>query len=63
MYGAIQEVLERNMGYRKASQAFNVPPTTLERKVKEARQKELSSQASDAKRLERYKVSFSESQE
>ncbi|GBN13715.1 hypothetical protein AVEN_126558-1 [Araneus ventricosus] len=39
MGGAIQEVLEGNMGYRRASKAYSVPQTTLERKVKEARQK------------------------
>lgn len=63
MAGAIQEVLEGKMGYRRASKAYNVPQTTLERKVKEARQKELSSQAAAAKRLGRYKTVFSEAQE
>ncbi|GBL73160.1 hypothetical protein AVEN_159238-1 [Araneus ventricosus] len=32
MAGAIQEVLEGNMGYRRASKAYSVPQTTLERK-------------------------------
>ncbi|GBM47785.1 hypothetical protein AVEN_260069-1 [Araneus ventricosus] len=34
--GVIQEVLEGNMGYRRASKAYSVPQTTLERNVKEA---------------------------
>lgn len=63
MAGAIQEVLEGKMGYRRASNAYNVPQTTLERKVKEARQKELSSEAAAEKRLGRYKTVFSEVQE
>ncbi|GBN85265.1 hypothetical protein AVEN_142367-1 [Araneus ventricosus] len=53
MAGAIQEVLEGNMGYRRASKAYSVPQTTLERKVKEARQKKLSSEAAAGKMLGR----------
>ncbi|GBM36572.1 hypothetical protein AVEN_91983-1 [Araneus ventricosus] len=60
MAGAIQEVLEGNMGYRRASKAYSVPQTTLERKVKEARQKKLSSEAAAVKMLGRYKTVFSE---
>ncbi|GBL84812.1 hypothetical protein AVEN_1104-1 [Araneus ventricosus] len=63
MAGAIQEVLEGNMGYRRASKAYSVPQTTLERKVKEARQKKLSSEAAAVKMLGRYKTVFSEAQE
>ncbi|GBN47613.1 hypothetical protein AVEN_262722-1 [Araneus ventricosus] len=63
MAGATQEVLEGNMGYRKASKAYSVPQTTLERKVKEARQRKLSSEAAAVKMLGRYKIVFSEAQE
>ncbi|GBN54087.1 hypothetical protein AVEN_166155-1 [Araneus ventricosus] len=63
MSGAIQEVLEGNMGYRRASEAYSVPQTTLERKVKKARQKKLSSEAAAVKMLGRYKTVFSEAQE
>ncbi|GBO01401.1 hypothetical protein AVEN_70003-1 [Araneus ventricosus] len=63
MAGAIQEVLEGNMGYRRASKAYSVPQTTLERKVKEARQKKLSSEAAAVKMLGGYITVFSEAQE
>lgn len=63
MAGAIQEVLDGKMGYRRASKAFNIPQTTLERKVKEAREKGLSSAAAAEKKLGRYKTVFSEAQE
>ncbi|GBM18551.1 hypothetical protein AVEN_47943-1 [Araneus ventricosus] len=63
MAGAIQESLERNMGYRRASKAYSVPQTTLERKVKEDRQKKLSSEAAAVKMLGRNKTVFSEAQE
>lgn len=39
---AIQEVLDRKMGYKSASKAYNVPQTTLERKVNQARKRENS---------------------
>ncbi|GBN44116.1 hypothetical protein AVEN_200743-1 [Araneus ventricosus] len=58
MAGAIQEVLEGNMGYRRASKAYSVPQTTLERKVKEARQKKLSSEAAAGKMLGIYIKQF-----
>ncbi|KAG8304422.1 hypothetical protein J6590_094110 [Homalodisca vitripennis] len=38
MAEAIQAVLDGEMVYRRTSKAFNVPQTTLERKVKEARE-------------------------
>lgn len=60
MAGAIQEVLEGNVGYRRASKAYNVPKTTLERKVKETGEKKLSSEAATEKKLGRYKTTFSE---
>lgn len=37
MKGAITEVIEGRMGYLKASRAFNVPQSTLEDRVKKAR--------------------------
>ncbi|GBO16408.1 hypothetical protein AVEN_77253-1 [Araneus ventricosus] len=51
------------MGYRRASKVYSVPQTTLKRKVKEARQKKLSSEAAAVKVLGRYKTDFSEAQE
>lgn len=63
MTAAIQEVLEGNMGYRKASKLYAIPQTTLERKVKEAREKGLSSKEAAEKRLGRFKTVFSEAQE
>ncbi|KAJ8897875.1 hypothetical protein PR048_003228 [Dryococelus australis] len=33
MRKAIEEVVQKTMGYRKAVAAFNVPQTTLERKM------------------------------
>ena len=63
MMGAIKEVLEGNMGYKRASQAFNVPQSTLEDKVKKARQGSLSPELAAQKRLGRYKTVFTEAQE
>ncbi|XP_044749782.1 MFS-type transporter clz9-like [Coccinella septempunctata] len=37
---AIQEVLDGKKGYKSASKAYNVPQTTLERKVNQARKRE-----------------------
>ncbi|GBN96153.1 hypothetical protein AVEN_168623-1 [Araneus ventricosus] len=59
--GAIQEVSEGDMGYRRASKAYIVPQLTLERNVKEARQKKLSSAAGEM--LGTYKTVFSEAEE
>ncbi|CAH2085284.1 unnamed protein product [Euphydryas editha] len=39
---AIQEVLDGKKGYKSASKAYNVPQTTLERKVNQARKRENS---------------------
>ncbi|GBM10019.1 hypothetical protein AVEN_24002-1 [Araneus ventricosus] len=50
------------MSYRGASKAYSVPQITLETKVKEARQKKLSSEAAAVKMLGRYKTVFSEAQ-
>ncbi|GBL81665.1 hypothetical protein AVEN_93451-1 [Araneus ventricosus] len=55
MAGVIQEVLEGHMGYRTAYKAYGIPQTSLERKVKEARQKKLSSEAAAGKMLGRLK--------
>ncbi|XP_044765586.1 jerky protein homolog-like [Coccinella septempunctata] len=41
---AIQEVLDGKKGYKSASKAYNVPQTTLERKVNQARKRENSFQ-------------------
>ncbi|XP_044765556.1 MFS-type transporter clz9-like [Coccinella septempunctata] len=41
---AIQEVLDGKKGYKSASKAYNVPQTTLERKVNQARKRENSVQ-------------------
>ncbi|XP_072381731.1 uncharacterized protein [Diabrotica undecimpunctata] len=59
---AIRQMLEDNMGYRKASKLYAIPQTTLERKVKEAREKGLSSKEAAEKRLGRFKTVFSEAQ-
>ncbi|GBM61328.1 hypothetical protein AVEN_9597-1 [Araneus ventricosus] len=53
MTGAIQEVLEGNMSYRRASKAYGIPQTIIERNVKEARQKKLSFEAVAGKMLGR----------
>lgn len=37
MHLAIQEVINGNMGYFKASKAYSVPQTTLENRVKKAK--------------------------
>lgn len=37
MQNAIVEVLEHRMGYKRASQSFNVPQSTLEDRVKKVR--------------------------
>ena len=37
---AIQDILDGKKGYKSASKAYNVPQTTLERKVNQARKRE-----------------------
>ncbi|KAG5871936.1 hypothetical protein JTB14_022411 [Gonioctena quinquepunctata] len=51
MEGAIEEVLSVRMGYLKASKAFNVPQSTLEDRVKEARTNQLTSSQVARKRF------------
>lgn len=63
MAAAISEVLEGRMGYRRASASFNVPQSTLEDRVKKARQKNLSAECAAEKRLGRFHTVFSEAQE
>ena len=63
MTGAMQEVLEESMNYGKAYKAYKFPQITLEWKVKEVRQKELSSQVTVAEHLGRYKTVFFVKQE
>lgn len=63
MRGAIQEVLSNNMGYKRAAQAYNVPQSTLEDRVKKARLNNLSPSEAATKGLGRYKTVFSEQQE
>ncbi|KAJ8882035.1 hypothetical protein PR048_018523 [Dryococelus australis] len=58
MAGAIQEIPEGKMVYRKASKAYSMPQTPLERKVKEARQMGLSSKAA-AKKIRTWGACYS----
>ncbi|XP_072401171.1 uncharacterized protein [Diabrotica undecimpunctata] len=51
------------MGYRKPSKLHAIPQTTLEHKVKKAREKELSLKKAAKKRLAKFKTVFSEAQE
>lgn len=60
---AVQAVLDGEMGYRKASANFNVPQTTLERRVKKARENGLAPAVASEKSLGRYKSVFSKEQE
>lgn len=63
MAGAIREVLSGSMGYKKASASFNVPQSTLEDRVRKARQNALSPESAAGKGLGRYKPIFSVAQE
>ncbi|KAI4471247.1 helix-turn-helix psq domain [Holotrichia oblita] len=63
MARAVQAVLDGDEGYRKASANFGVPQTTLERRVKNAREQGLSSTDAAKKGLGRYKSVFSKEQE
>lgn len=63
MANAVKAVVNGEMGYRKASNAFNVPQTTLERKVKKAREQNISSEKAAEKKLGRYQSVFSKDQE
>lgn len=63
MAAAISEVLEGRMGYRKASASFGVPQSTLEDRVRKARQENLSAECAAEKRLGRFHTIFSEAQE
>ena len=62
MLGAINAVLSGTMGYLKASKSYNVPQSTLEDRVKKARQ-EASLEEASKKGMGRYKTVFSDEQE
>ncbi|XP_072377932.1 uncharacterized protein [Diabrotica undecimpunctata] len=59
---AVQAVLDRQMGYRKASANFHVPQTTLERRIKKASEIGLSATESSRKMLGCYKSLFTKEQ-
>ena len=63
MVEAISEVLKGNMGYKRASSSFNVPQSTLEDRIKKARQNGLSPIEAAQKSLGRFKTVFSDDQE
>lgn len=63
MAAAIQEMLNGTMGSKKASASYNVPQTTLEDRVKKARQNDLTPQLAAKKGLGRFKPIFTPAQE
>ncbi|KAJ8950064.1 hypothetical protein NQ314_008070 [Rhamnusium bicolor] len=60
MQGAVQEVINGSMGYKKAANQFKVPQTTLERYIKKTRN---NPEYSVKKTLGIYRCVFSEDQE
>lgn len=63
MAGAIQEMLNGTMGCEKASVSYNVPQTTLEDRVKKARQNDLTPELAAKKGMGRFKSVFTADQE